>query len=420
MLTREDSTALAKVAIERCRKLASFTERPGAITRTFLSAPMRQCHEEIARWLEPLGVSVKIDAVGNVRVLYPARETNAPRLLIGSHLDTVPDGGAFDGVLGVVIGVALIEALRGDHLPFAIEIVGFSEEEGVRFGVPFIGSRALIGTLDQALLESKDAKGISVRKAIEDFGLNPGEIPAAKLKGEILGYLEFHIEQGPVLEELGLPLAAVDAIAGQTRLEFTFTGNANHAGTTPMHLRRDALAGAAEWIAAVEREGVATPGLVATVGAINATPGATNVIVGEARVSLDVRHREDAVRRRAAVSLIRAAGEIASRRDLQERHKTNLSQAATPMDTLFIEQIAEAIGKTGAKPHEMTSGAGHDAMILAQQIPAAMIFVRTPGGISHSPQETVLQDDVAKTLEAGSHLLEQLASATIQRRVERA
>jgi allantoate deiminase len=416
----EDSTGLAKIVIDRCRKLASLTEQPGTITRTFLSAPMRQCHEEISRWLEPLGATVKIDAAGNLRALYPAREPDAPCLLIGSHLDTVPDGGAFDGALGVAIGVALIEALRGERLPFAVEIVGFSEEEGARFGVPFIGSRALIGTLDEALVECRDANGVSVRAAIEGFGLNASEIPAAKLEGDIVGYLEFHIEQGPVLEKLGLPLASVEAIAGQSRLEVTFRGSTNHAGTTPMHLRRDALAGAAEWIGAVEREARATPGLVATVGAINATPGATNVIAGEARVSLDVRHRDDAVRARGAASLVRAAEQIASRRDLRVDHKTHLSQSATPMDRFLVEQIDEAIRKTGSRPHRMTSGAGHDAMILAQQVPAAMIFLRTPGGISHSPEESILQQDVAKALETGAHVLGQLASRTTQRRVERA
>ncbi len=203
--------------------------------------------------MKPLGASVRIDAAGNFRGVYPSARPNAPRLLIGSHLDTVPNAGAYDGVLGVVLAVALLEELQGRKLPFGIEVVGFSEEEGVRFGTPFIGSRALVGTLDGELLNVRDAQGISVRKAIENFGLNPDEIPQAKLGSDTLGYLEFHIEQGPVLESLNQPLAAVEAIAGQSRLEFTFCGRANHAGTTPMHLRRDAIAGAAEWIGTVER-----------------------------------------------------------------------------------------------------------------------------------------------------------------------
>jgi len=266
---------------------------------------MRNCHRELARWVEPLGAQVQIDAAGNFRGVYPAAQPDAPRLLIGSHLDTVPNAGAYDGTLGVVLAVALLEELRGRRLPFGIEVVGFSEEEGVRFGTPFIGSRALVGRLDQELLNLCDARGISVRKAIEEFGLNPRDIPHAELSSDTLGYLEFHIEQGPVLEELNLPLAAVEAIAGQTRLEFTFLGHANHAGTTPMHLRRDAIAAAAEWISAVERAAQEVPGLVATVGKIEAKPGVTNVIAGEARLTLDVRHPSDEVRIRAVGDLTR-------------------------------------------------------------------------------------------------------------------
>jgi allantoate deiminase len=411
LLIRDESTARAKTAIARCRKLAGFSERSGSITRTFLSPPMRGCHQEISRWIEPLGAEVTIDAAGNFRAFYAGLETGAPRLLIGSHLDTVPDAGAFDGVLGVVLGVVLLETLRGERLPFGIEIIGFSEEEGVRFGVPFIGSRALAGSLDEELLERQDARGVSVREAIEDFGLQPSEIPAARLKEETLGYLEFHIEQGPVLQELGLSLAAVEAIVGQSRLEFTFVGRANHAGTTPMHLRRDAVAGAAEWIGAVEREGRGTSGLVATVGAVEAKPGVTNVVAGEARVTLDVRHGDDETRIGAVDALICAAEEIAARRGLLLSHRTMLKQAATPMDAFLVEQIEKAIRKAGCKPHRMTSGAGHDATILAQQVPAAMIFLRTPGGISHSPQESVQVEDVAMAIEAGSRLLALLASA---------
>src|ERR1039457_667955 len=236
-------TNRAAAVIARCLRLASFSEDSDRIRRTFLSAPMHDCHREIARWMEPLGVQVRVDAAGNIRGVYPAAQPNAPRLLIGSHLDTVPNAGAYDGVLGVVLAVALLEELRGRRLPFGIEVVGFSEEEGVRFGTPFIGSRALVGRLDQELLAVYDTRGISVRKAIEDFGLNPEGISQAELAKDTLGYLEFHIEQGPVLEKVNQPLAAVDAIAGQSRLEFIFCGRANHAGTTPMHLRRDAIAG---------------------------------------------------------------------------------------------------------------------------------------------------------------------------------
>ncbi len=421
MPINDESRARAKVVIDRCRKLAGFSERQGCTTRTFLSPPMHDCHQEIAEWLELLGVEVRIDAAGNLRALYPAAEADAPRLLIGSHLDTVPDAGAFDGVLGVVLGVALIEALHGERLPFGIEIVGFSEEEGVRFGTPFIGSRALVGRLDEELLRREDERGVSVRAAIEDFGLKPGEIPAARLKDDILGYVEFHIEQGPVLEELQLPLAAVEAVAGQSKLEVTFFGRANHAGTTPMHLRRDAIAGAAEWISAVEREGQRAEGLVATVGVVEPKPGVTNVIAGEARLTLDVRHGADDVRTRAVEDLIRLAEEIAARRGLSVSQETLSSQTSVAMDPILVGQIAEAIRKAGCAPYRMVSGAGHDAMILAEKVPAAMIFLRTPGGISHNPEENVEAKDVAKALETGLHLLDLLATSSAQqRRMKRA
>lgn len=416
-MSKDRATAVrAKDVISRCTRLASFTEEPGRITRTFLSPPMRDCHREIAAWIEPLGAEIHIDAAGNLRAFYAAQKPDAPRLLIGSHLDTVPDAGAFDGILGVVLGVALIEGLQGERLPFAIELIGFSEEEGVRFGMPFIGSRALVGSLDGQALQKIDRRGISMRGAIENFGLNPDEISKARLTGAVLGYIEFHIEQGPVLEELGLPLAAVKAIAGQSRLEFAFVGRANHAGTTPMNLRRDALAAAAEWITLVEREARVVAGLVATVGSVNAMPGATNVVAGHVHASLDVRHHDDAIRIAAVENLAKAAQQIAARRGLTVNSRSLLSQASVPMDPFLIEMIDEAIRKSRCKAYRMASGAGHDAMVVAERIPAAMIFLRTPGGISHSPEETVLVEDVEKALEAGRHLLDILASSPVAQR----
>ncbi len=382
---------------------------------------MRDCHCEITRWLGPLGTEVNIDAAGNLRAFYSAADTQAPRLLLGSHLDTVPNAGAYDGVLGVVLAIALLEELDGRRLPFGIEVVGFSEEEGVRFGAPFIGSRALTGRLDEQLLSLQDAQGISVRRAIENFGLNPGDIPKAAVKNDTLGYLEFHIEQGPVLEKLRLPLAVVEGIAGQSRLEFTFVGRANHAGTTPMHLRHDAVAAAAEWIISVERQANEVPNLVATVGRIDARPGATNVIAGEARLTLDVRHSSDEIRNRAVDSLVREAEQIIQRRGLSVSHRILLNQQAIAMDSFLVNEIEQAIRHSGCETHRMVSGAGHDAMILAERVPAAMIFLRTPGGISHDPGESVELEVVAKAIECGLLLLDQLASSTLfQKRTCRA
>jgi allantoate deiminase len=401
----------AQEILARCRKLAAYSEDACGTRRTFLSPPMRDCHREIAKWLKAAGAELTVDAAGNLRAFYAASQSAAPRLLLGSHIDTVPNAGAYDGVLGVLIAVALLEALETRRLPFAIEVVAFSEEEGVRFGKPFLGSRALVGKLDESLLDSRDANGISVRAAIENFGLNPSEIPRAVLGDDTLAYLEFHIEQGPVLESLGLPLGVVEAIVGQTRMEFVFAGRANHAGTTPMHLRHDAIAAAAEWIVAVERTARNLPGLVATVGQIEAKPGAVNVIAAEARLSLDLRHASDTIRKESAAGLARLAGDIAAARGLSLQHCVLLNQNAVAMDPFLAAQIEEAIRNSDCKPHRIVSGAGHDAMTLAEKIPVAMIFLRSPGGISHDPAESVELDDVAKALQCGLHLLDQLAAS---------
>ncbi len=406
------TTDTAREVVARCQELARFSEDVAGTRRTFLSAPVRDCHEQITKWMKAAGAKVSVDAAGNLRGLYPAAQSNAPRLLLGSHLDTVPNAGAYDGVLGVVLAVALLEALEGKRLPFGIEVVGFSEEEGVRFGTPFIGSRALVGRLDQEILNCRDANGVSVRAAIEDYGLNPEEIPGAALKDDSFAYFEFHIEQGPVLEALGRPLGAVEAITGQTRMEFRFLGSANHAGTTPMHLRRDAIAGAAEWISAVERMAKGDPDLVATVGRVEVKPGATNVIAREALLSLDLRHKSDEVRARTQGVLLRQADEIAKQRALSVQSRVLLNQQAVAMDAFLVGQIEESIRKTGCQPHRMVSGAGHDAMIIAEKIPAAMIFLRTPGGISHDPAESVEIEDVARALECGLHLLDRMGSSS--------
>jgi allantoate deiminase len=409
--------ARARTAIERCRILAGFSQDRGSTRRMFLSPPMRDCHHEITAWLKPLGAEVRIDAAGNLRGFYSAAKADAPRLLIGSHLDTVPNAGAFDGILGVVLGVALLEALDGKRLPFGIEVIGFSEEEGQRFGTPFIGSRALVGRLDDELLNRKDETGVCVRQAIRDFGLDPREIPGAALPTDTLGYVEFHIEQGPVLDSLERPLGVVEAIAGQSRLEFIFTGSVNHAGTTPMNRRHDAIAAAAEWITAVEREAQQTEGLLATIGSVTAKPGAANVIAGETRLTLDVRHGSDEVRDCAVGTLVRLAEAIAGRRGMSVAQTTRLTQRSVAMDGPLMNQIDEAIRLSGCEPYRMVSGAGHDAMILAEKVPASMIFLRTPHGISHDPAESVRVDDVEKAIAAGSHLLTLLAqSPMIQRR----
>jgi|SRR5579871_1124828 len=393
---------MEREVMARCRALAEWSEEPGFTTRTFLSEPMHAVHATLRSWMEQAGMQVRVDSVGNLRGIYAGARPDAPRLYIGSHLDTVPRAGAFDGVLGVVMGVALVERIRGRRFPFSLEVVGFSEEEGVRFGIPFIGSRAFVG-------EPLPDPGIA--EAIRGFGLDPASIGDARFAKGALGYLEFHIEQGPVLESLNLPVAVVEAIAGQSRCEVVFEGQANHAGTTPMHLRRDALAGAAEWIGVAEREARATPGLVATVGRIELQPGASNAVPGLVRMSLDLRHSEDAVRHTAVNRLLGCAREIAARRGLCLQSEPRLDQPAVRMNAALTGRLERAVEASGYSLHRMTSGAGHDAMIVAGAMPAAMLFLRTPGGISHQPEETVWEEDVRAGLAVGLQFLEELEAS---------
>jgi allantoate deiminase len=391
--------------IARCREIATWTDVPGEITRTFLSPSMPGVHLLLRGWMNEAGMAVEVDAVGNLRGLYAGLTEDAPRLIVGSHLDTVPNAGAFDGVLGVVLGIALVEELRGQRLPFAIEVVGFSEEEGVRFSKPFLGSMALTGTLDAAALQLKDAHGVSVSEALRSFGLDPAGIAGARVSALAFAYLEFHIEQGPVLESMGQPLGIVEAIIGQSRLLTRFIGKANHAGTTPMHLRHDAMAAAAEWIVAVERIASARQGLVATVGSINALPGAGNVIAGEVAATLDLRHADDAVRLAALGQILEEGQRSADRRGVEFSWRQTMDQGAVPMDTELTSILGAAVRSAHLQPVRMASGAGHDAMIVAAHLPSCMLFLRSPGGLSHHPDESVHAEDVAAALAAGMEFL---------------
>ncbi len=392
------------VTLEHCRKIAEFSEEPGTITRTFLSAPMRDCLAYLMAWADRIGMSnPHVDAAGNFRALLPG--TNRKRLVIASHIDTVPNAGAFDGVLGVVMGMVIAESYRSRPPACTLEVVGFSEEEGVRFARPFIGSTAYVTGLDHSFLHLSDENGVTVQQAMEAFGLDAASATTPQMD-EAAAYLEFHIEQGPVLESLGLPLGIVEAIAGQTRATVEFTGSANHAGTTPMNLRHDAFCAAAEWALFVEQTAQKCPGLVATVGSVHVTPGAVNVVPGRAALSLDLRHANDEVRLRAFDDLMQSAEQIAARRRLRFASKIRLQQPAVPMDSALTDRVERAVAAAGVKPHRMTSGAGHDAMIVAKHIPAAMLFLRSPNGISHHPDETVLSEDVELALTAGKYFVE--------------
>ncbi len=349
---------------------------------------------------------VSVDAAGNLRGTLAGADPGKRVFVVGSHLDTVSDAGAFDGILGVTMAIAIAGNYSPNCLPFDLEVIGFSEEEGVRFGVPFLGSRAIVGQLDEATLNRTDKAGISIAQAIRDFGLDPSRLPDATFRTTPLGFLEFHIEQGPVLASAGEPVGIVEAIAGQSRGSVKFIGSANHAGTTPMPLRRDSLVAAAQWIGAVERMAQATPGLVATNGKIDVQPNVTNVIPGEATLSLDVRHESDDVRRQACLDLRANAAEIARQRGLQWTWTELLDQLAVRMDEPLTKALAAA-APMGAR--RMVSGAGHDAMILAPHIPSAMLFLRSPGGVSHHPSESVLAEDVDLALGIGYRFIESIS-----------
>jgi len=391
--------------IARCREIATYTEIPGEITRRFLTPPMHAVHSLLRQWMEAAGMTVHVDAIGNLRGLWLSSVPNAPRLLIGSHLDTVPNAGAFDGILGVILGIAVVEELHERQLPFSIEVIAFSEEEGVRFGKPFLGSLAVVGKLDPETLQRTDQDGVSILEAIRNYGLDAAHLPAAVLCDEAFAYLEFHIEQGPILESEEASLGIVEALVGQTRMHFVFDGQANHAGTTPMHLRHDAMATAAEGIVAVEAYATSHEGLVATVGKLEAFPGAGNVIAGRVKASLDVRHADDNTRHAAVEALTQIATTAAAKRGVSLAVRTEMEQSAVPLDPHLTNMLQNAATKAGFPSRRMTSGAGHDAMILAPTVPSAMLFLRSPGGLSHHPDEAVLPEDLEAALATAMEFL---------------
>jgi len=402
---------LGAEAVRRCDELGTLSEEAGRLTRTFLSPPVREVQRRVRVWMEAAGMSVRLDAAGNVIGRYAPPGATGPAFLMGSHVDTVRDAGRYDGILGVTLAIAAVDGVRrrGLALPFPLEVLAFSEEEGARFGVPFLGSRAVVGSYDPDLLARRDAQGVSVAEAIRDFGNDPAALPAAEIAAPAaFGYLEAHIEQGPVLESLGAPLGLVSAITSQSRLTLTFGGRSGHAGTTPMGARRDALGGAAAFVLLAEAEALATPGLVATVGQIAALPGSANVIPGRVTLSLDVRHPDAAVRRAAVERMLAAGAAEAARRRLEMEATPVFEHAAVPCDAALSAVLRTALGAMGLAAPSLVSGAGHDAQVLAARWPVAMLFLRSPGGISHHPDEAVLPGDVALAVGAMVDFLERL------------
>jgi allantoate deiminase len=406
--TTSSSSARAAQIISRCRELALLTDVPGETTRLFLSPATRDAHALLLWWMRHAGLETRTDDAGSLRAIRRSAAPSAPALVLFSHIDTVPNAGAFDGPLGVLLALSAIEHLSATPLPFHIELIAFSEEEGVRFGFPFLSSMAATGQLKPEQLARSDADGVTVAEAIRSsgMGLDPERIPAScPLAPKTFAAIEVHIEQGPVLEKQDASLAVVEAIVGQSRLELTFEGQANHAGTTPMALRRDALAAAAQWVVEVERYAANYTQLVATVGRITALPGAANVVPGTVRASLDVRHPKDESRHAAVAHLVTKAEAAGVLRGVRVHATVQSEQKAVPMDRELTLKLHQAAERAGFDAHSMFSGAGHDAMVLAPVVPTAMLFVRSPGGLSHHPDETVREEDVESALATLLNLL---------------
>ncbi len=399
--------------MQQCEALGKISDETSWITRIFGSLGMRRANELVAKWMREAGMKIRVDAVGNLIGHYEGDKPNAKMLLLGSHLDTVRNAGKYDGPLGVILAIVCVEQLHRKkiRLPFAMEVVGFSDEEGVRFQVPYLGSKAIAGCFDKKDLARKDAEGISMSQAIKNFGGNPAKLNAARLnRNDLLGYVEAHIEQGPVLEQKGLPVGVVSGIAGQTRTRVTFLGRAGHAGTTPMNLRQDALCAAAEMVLAAENLAKKTLGLVATVGEISAKPGASNVVPGEVRLSLDVRHAKDSVRKSAQRTLKNAASQIARRRKLKLNFAVVHETAAVDCFKNLSALLGEAVKRRQKKTIHLSSGAGHDAAVMAGITPAAMLFIRCKGGVSHHPDESVKAADVQVAYDVMNDFLQLLAA----------
>jgi allantoate deiminase len=405
-------TGLAKSVMKRIEALGKISDEEGKLTRTFSSPAMRRANDLVASWMREAGMAVRQDAIGNLIGHYPAVAAKAKTLVLGSHLDTVRDAGKFDGPLGVLASIACVQRLHesGTRLPFAVEVAGFADEEGVRFQSTYLGSRALAGTFNQKDLQRVDAQGISMADAIRSFGGNPDKLAMAKMnRKNLLGYVEVHIEQGPVLEKKGLSVGVVSAIAGQKRYRCRFLGMAGHAGTVPMNLRSDALCAAAEFILSVEAFAKKCAGLVATVGRIEALPGATNVILGEVNLTLDVRHADDKVRDKACTKLFEFGRRGAAKRGVRIKWEQVHAAPSVGCDGNLSAILERAVKQRQGKSILLPSGAGHDAAAMAAIAPVAMLFVRCKGGISHHPAESASEKDVGMAIEVVSDFIEELS-----------
>ena len=397
----------------RIDELAALSDEEGKLTRLYLGPAHKAAVNLVSDWMRQASMSVRLDTIGNVVGRIDGQHAQSPTLLIGSHIDSVRDAGRFDGPLGVITGLAVVEQLQreGRRLPFAVEVIAFGDEEGVRFPSTLGGSRALAGSFDPALLEETDAAGISRRDALIAFGCDPDAMVSdTRDPAALLGYVEVHIEQGPVLETENLPVGIVNAICGATRGRVDITGERGHAGTVPMALRKDALAAAAEMILAIEAQAKREDGLVATVGQIELAAPAPNSVPGEARFSLDLRAPRDAQRGAALADIEASIGSIAAERNVSARLSITHEAPATSCDPNLMQLLEESVRADGFRPYLLPSGAGHDAMAFRDRVPVAMLFVRCRGGISHHPAEFAAAEDIDAAARVLQGFIERLAA----------
>ncbi|MDM7861339.1 allantoate amidohydrolase [Alteromonas sp. ASW11-36] len=395
-------TRHGKRAIERCLALSRISEMDGGILRQYLTVKHAEANQQAARWMQQAGMTTWQDEVGNQWGRLASSDPAAKRLIVGSHLDTVPNAGAYDGILGVMLAIELADLAHQQsvELPFHLDVVGFCDEEGTRFGATLIGSKALAGDFNANWLELTDEHGTTMADAMTVFGLDPLKVQDAALDPtELLAYWETHIEQGPVLEAQQQAIGVVTAIAGAKRALVSFKGRAGHSGTTPMHMRQDSLVAAAEFICKVEQSAAqCSNSQVATVGYIDAKPGAVNVIAGKTTLSLDVRAQQDSELDQLLHSIEHHAQAIAEQRNLTLEWQWTHAAAAVACDQHIMQTFMEACARNDESIALLPSGAGHDAMAIATKCPVGMLFVRSPGGVSHHPSETVVEEDVARVL----------------------
>ena len=383
--------------MQRVELLAKSSDEAGNLTRLYLSQAHKEAVQVVQRWMREAGMSTRIDGAATLHGLYKSDVENAPRLVFGSHIDTVCDAGKFDGNLGVICAISMVWELHRQKikLPFDLEVVAFGDEEGVRFPTTLCGSRALAGRFDPLCLDDVDANGVTRRKALLDFGVNPQAISSETLDPKrTLGYVELHIEQGPVLEAGGHPLGIVTAINGASRGHVVVRGVAGHAGTLPMAMRKDALSAAAEIVLEIEKIAREAPDLVATVGTFEVQHGAGNVVPSLVKFSVDIRAPQDKLRHDAIKHIEHALDAVSKARGTSAILDIQYDARATACDAGLMTDLAAAVAKNGLTVPKLPSGAGHDAMAFRDRIPVAMLFVRSKDGISHNPAEFSSESDI--------------------------